>query len=260
MKDNESSKAEPTLHTTRDGSHTLYSERFDQFYHNPNGAVAESKHVFFDSTDIVERLAHDIDMTILEIGFGTGLNLLLLADLHRKLNSISQVIFQSIEAYPVTPEKARLFNFGEYLDHPELGKSLSDIFGALKFGQNEFTISDHIQLHLFYGLFKDFEVPDLLANYIFHDAFSPGVNLDLWTGEVFQKLKSCSHPDVMLTTYGAASKARGAMSWAGWNVARAQGALGKREMTIASLSPEKLSHLKRVNEKRLAKRYETGDF
>lgn len=260
MKQREASKPEPRLHTTRDGSHTLFSKQFDQYYHNPNGAVAESKHVFFRSTDIKEQLARHKDLTILEIGFGTGLNLLLLFDLHQKLNSNSRVIFQSIEAFPISSEIARTFNFGEYMDHPEQAHSLPEIFDVLKPGQNKFSFSDHIQLRVFYGFFKDFEVTDLNADYIFHDAFSPGVNPDLWTGNMFQKLKTHSHPEGMLTTYCAASKARGAMSWAGWHVARAQGALGKREMTVASLLPKKLSHLKRVNEERLSKRYETGDF
>jgi tRNA U34 5-methylaminomethyl-2-thiouridine-forming methyltransferase MnmC len=74
------------------------------------------------------------------------------------------------------------------------------------------------------------------------------------------RLKKYSNPNAMLTTYCAASRARGAMAWAGWHVARAPGALGKREMTIASLNPDGLKEFKRVNEERLAKRYVRDDF
>lgn len=77
---------------------------------------------------------------------------------------------------------------------------------------------------------------------------------------MFQKLKKWSNPNALISTYCAASKARGAMAWPGWKVTRAQGALGKREMTLASLTSKPLAHLKRVNEERLAQRYEEGDF
>ncbi len=40
---------------TRDGSHTVYSPQFDQHYHNPNGAVAESRYVFFKQNGLSEK-------------------------------------------------------------------------------------------------------------------------------------------------------------------------------------------------------------
>jgi hypothetical protein len=50
------------------------------------------------------------------------------------------------------------------------------------------------------------------------------------------------------------------MAWAGWFIARVPGTLGKREMTLASLNPDLLQPYRRVNEKRLAERYELGEF
>ncbi|MDZ7772376.1 MAG: MnmC family methyltransferase [Balneolaceae bacterium] len=98
------------------------------------------------------------------------------------------------------------------------------------------------------------------ADFIFHDPFSPDVNPELWTGEVFSKLLAWSAPSAVLATYCAASAARGAMCWAGWKVARAPGALGKREMSLASPDASMLEGFERVNEERLAARYEAGDF
>ena len=51
-----------------------------------------------------------------------------------------------------------------------------------------------------------------------------------------------------------------ALAKSGWFVAKAPGALGKREMTVASLEKKKISHLKRINEPRLIERYDRGDF
>jgi tRNA U34 5-methylaminomethyl-2-thiouridine-forming methyltransferase MnmC len=118
----------------------------------------------------------------------------------------------------------------------------------------------NLELYLFHGFFNDFKANALSADFIFHDAFSPEVNEELWTDTAFKKLAGLSHDETVLTTYCAASKARAAMCATGWYAAKARGALGKREMTIASRSKEKLSKFKRLNENRLAERYKKGDF
>lgn len=250
----------PDLKITKDGSHTLYSYRFNQHYHNPNGAVAESKHNFFETNGLYDALKTESELTILEVGFGTGLNLLLLMDALIEFNSSARVRYHTIEAFPIDAETAAEFNFEGYLTNPELAEKIPPIFEKLEKGLNSFQMTDHLEVFVFKGFFKDFTDQDLKADYIFHDAFSPEVNEELWAGETFKKLKELSGPNAILTTYSAASKAKGAMAWAGWKIAKAQGALGKREMTVASLNADRLTGLERANEEHLAKRYEQGDF
>lgn len=250
----------PEIKETRDGSHTLYSPQFGQHYHHPNGAVAESRHVFFEQSKLLNDLKKSDPITILEVGFGTGLNLLLLMDYCLDLNSDSVIHFYSIEGFPIKADTAQKLNYREYLHHPELADHLPALFNHLSDGINECHLSDNVTLHLFKGLFKDFHPENLQVDYIFHDAFSPDVNPELWTGETFKKLDEVSNPDTVLTTYCAASKAQGALAWAGWNVAKTQGALGKREMIIASPGEKPLSDFKRIHEKRYARRYHDGDF
>lgn len=250
----------PKIETTGDGSHTLYSQQFEQHYHNPNGAVAESKHNFFEVNGLYEALAERDAITILEVGFGTGLNLLLLADYLQQHALGTTVTYHSIEAYPVDAKTAAGFNFGQHLQTPPLADLLPDIFRALTPGDNTFDVGAGIEAHIFYGLFDDFEAENLQADFIFHDAFSPGVNPALWTAATFARLLEWSAPDALLTTYSAASRAKGAMAAAGWHLATTRGALGKREMTVASPSPEALVSYTSVNTERLARRYEGGDF
>ena len=250
------------IHQTKDGSSTLYSNRFEQFYHNPNGAASESLHVFFETSGLIPFLDSADSLTVLEIGFGTGLNFLLLLDvlLQKKINI--PVEFWSVEAFPVDQQTASEFTFEDHLKHPELNQLLPEVFGNLKSGLNQFQPLDDldVRLNLFYGQFDDFDPKNLKADFIFHDPFSPEVNEELWTAETFEKLASFSNSEAVLATYCAASKARGAMCASDWKVARSRGALGKREMTVASLSEEKLVNFKRVNEERLAERYRSGDF
>ncbi|WP_103665453.1 tRNA (5-methylaminomethyl-2-thiouridine)(34)-methyltransferase MnmD [Gracilimonas amylolytica] len=250
------------IHTTKDGSSTLFSEKFDQYYHNPNGAASESLYVFFEQSGLFRSLEKSDSLTVLEIGFGTGLNFLLLAD-HLKQNHIqTSVDFYSVEAYPISKETATDINFTDHISDPEITDALPQIFDSLKPGMNTFQPFDDLELslHLFNGFFEDFNPSKLSADFIFHDAFSPEVNAELWSDETFNKLAGYSHSDTILTTYCAASKARAAMCVANWYVAKTRGALGKREMTIASRSEEKLNDFKRLNESRLAERYLNGDF
>jgi len=250
----------PEIATTKDGSHTLFSHRFNQHYHNPNGAVAESKHNFFEANGLYRRLQKPEPITVLEVGFGTGLNLLLMLDALSDPDAKASVHYVTIEAWPIEPETARRFNFGEHISHPEQARDIVEIFESLQKGENHFELSPRLKATVFYGLFNDFQANDLKANFIFHDAFSPEVNEELWTGETFQKLAGLSAPDVVMTTYSAASKAKGAMAWAGWKLAKTEGALGKREMTVAALDAKMLKEMERVDEVRLAKRYRENDF
>lgn len=251
---------ESELVLTRDGSHTVYSPRFDQHYHNPNGAIAESRYVFFEQTGLLEDLKNRDTITILEIGFGTGLNLMLLLDYCLSQNSQTQINYYTVEAFPLPPEMIAGLNYEEHLEHPEISAEVADIFRELERGMNRFSLHERISVHLFNGFFEDFPQLDMGTQYVFHDAFSPDVNADLWRGEVFKKIAGLSAEDVILSTYCAASGAKGAMAWAGWKLAKSRGALGKREMTLAALTPERLDNFERIDEERLSKRYERGDF
>ncbi len=251
---------------TKDGSNTAYSTRFNQHYHNPNGAVAESMHVFFDSLKIESRLLKDNEINIFETGFGTGLNFFLLLSLRQNLESNSHVRYFSVESNPITTAEAIIINSEQVQNLEFSNEIVNKVFNTLNRneGLSKPDISENIAVEIFHGKFSQIEEkkPDFKANYIFHDPFSPDVNPELWTVPVFKKLASVSGRNVLLATYCAASKARAAMAAAGWSVVRAPGALGKREMSIAALNPEILNNpaWKRVNEKRLVERFYPDHF
>lgn len=252
----------PRHFVTKDGSSTFYSNTFEQYYHNPNGSVSESKYIFYEASGLADEINKKESISIFEIGFGTGLNLLLLLDYYLKTGSNAKVVFHSVEAYPLIFEEAQQLDFGEVSADKKLTEILTSIFKNLHTGLNiihPFS-NNNIELRLFIGKFSDFSLEGIQADYIFQDAFSPEVNEELWTVETFQKLSSVSKNEGLLTTYCASSKARASMAVAGWKIAKKRGALGKREMTIASLMDSKLQGLKKVNEERLIERFNNGDF
>lgn len=253
------------IEISKDGSHTLYSETQGSYYHNPNGAVDESLHVYFEQSGIVRALKEHLPVSVMEIGFGTGLNLLLLANLARKLESKSAISFTSVEAYPISPDEANQLNYARFVDHPQLFDELLAIFPGLHSGTDVITLKNvgSVQAQVHRCTFDDFELgahhPEPFTH-ILHDPFDPVVSPELWTPSVFERLRLLSGDEAVLVTYGASSRARAAMAVGGWFVARAQGALGKREMTVASLAESRLEGLKRLNEQRLRDRWQAGEF
>ena len=207
-------------------------------------------------------ISNPTSLTIFEVGFGTGLNfLLLLYHVLGKQYSFP-IHFYSVEAFPIDVHTAKKLNYGSILQNPELGKALIPIFDQLKAGENHsipFPQRD-IHLHLFIQPFSKIESIKHATDFIFHDPFSPKVNHELWTVDTFLKLSSFSTPNAVLSTYCAASKARAAMAKAGWYVAKTRGALGKREMTVAFKSGSLLSSFKRVNETGLFERWDKNEF
>lgn len=252
----------PEVRRSKDGSTTLYSPQFDQLYHNPNGAWSESRHVFFDLPGLSDDIRSGKALNIIEVGFGSGLNFILLADLMKQFAHVQPVHYYSVEAYPLGKEAAEGIDLSDHLMHPELNELLPGLFESIQAGMNNLqpVESLDLHLHLYSGFFSDWPLSGLKADYIFQDAFSPQANPELWTTQVFEKLIGNAAPGAILSTYCAASKARAAMAAAGWKVAREQGALGKREMTLASPSASALEGKKRVNEKRLIERLHSGDF
>ncbi|TVQ65584.1 MAG: hypothetical protein EA360_09060 [Balneolaceae bacterium] len=253
----------PEIRTTGDGSTTLFSEQFSQHYHNPNGAVAESLHLFFETTGMITDIQNQKPLRLFETGFGTGLNLLLFVNLLEIYGYRSNAQLYSIEAWPVTSKTARQFSFGKHESLNRFKPVLNNIFSTVSSGWNRFEVTANCTLNLYIGTLADFFLDETeigLVDYFLHDPFSPEVNAELWQAEVFREFHSMASSRAVLGTYCAASSARAAMASAGWFVARAPGALGKREMTLASTDPKKLDPWKRVDEKRLSERLLRGDF
>jgi tRNA U34 5-methylaminomethyl-2-thiouridine-forming methyltransferase MnmC len=253
---------EPTfeIQLTGDGSHTLYSSLFGQQYHDTNGAIDESRHVFLKYSGFDNRIRNNEDIHILEIGFGTGLNLLLVADAIIASGSSSRVLFTSIEGFPLDPVTAALLNHPTCLPTIENPNVLETIFSESKPGFNTFHILPNLELNLFIGMYDTFEYPKHPIDVVFFDAFSPKANPELWVWSVFNDLLEHAAPGCVLSTYCAAVSARAAMCYAGWNVARGPGFKTRREMTIASNDASKLEPYPKINEKRYIERYANGEF
>ena len=91
---------------THDGSTTIHIEEWDECYHSKFGAIQEAQHVFIKNG---LSLFENKTVSILEIGFGTGLNAFITFLESQKLNQI--IDYVGVEAYPVSPEEMLLMNY-----------------------------------------------------------------------------------------------------------------------------------------------------
>ncbi len=226
-----------TLLKTGDGSFTLQLSEWDEQYHSKHGAIAEALHVF-----IKEGLNHwcfrnsSTEVSILEIGFGTGLNCFLTFLESERVGL--RVNYTGVEGFPLTAWEAESLNYPSTLTHlygvGNLGK-IEKIFSSL----HHFPWGKEVAIAPYFSLTKEqkkfSEITDeSLFNIIYFDAFGIRVQPELWTESIFQKMYDALKPSGILVTYAANGKARRAMQAVGFSVERLQGPPGKKEMLRAA--------------------------
>jgi len=100
---------------TTDGSNTIYNPQVGEHYHSTHGALQESRHVFINAGLLyfLAQVQEAPEISILEVGFGTGLNFLLSAEVctDRKID----LDYTGIEAYPLSPEMIGETGYGQYV-------------------------------------------------------------------------------------------------------------------------------------------------
>lgn len=207
--------------TTKDGSTTIHLPDWNENYHSKHGAIQEAYHVFINNGF---SLFSGKPISILEIGFGTGLNAFI-TFIEAQKNHQS-VHYTSVEAYPVSYDEALKMNFVEQID-----KNKSTVFDLIhKSAWNEVVpISEDFTLvkrEQFFQDINDKESFDL----IYFDAFGFRVQPELWSELIFNKMYDALKPGGILVTYACRTSIKNAMLQAGFKVEKLVGPPGKREM------------------------------
>lgn len=218
-----------SIEVTGDGSHTVRSESFQATYHSVHGALNESRHVFIRS-----GLEPYIDLhpakpvRIIEIGLGTGLNCLL-AMLLTRLKGIP-LYYTGTELYPLSSDVVRRLNYPHALSLDPHDETLFQRFHLEEAFSTNGTA--HFHFRKWVGDFLEYldgEVFDV----VFHDAFAPEVQPELWDEACFNKIYALTLPGAVLVTYCAKGVVRRTLERCGFKVDRLPGPPGKREMIYA---------------------------
>ncbi|MCY4158820.1 MAG: tRNA (5-methylaminomethyl-2-thiouridine)(34)-methyltransferase MnmD [Bacteroidetes bacterium] len=221
--------------TTNDGSRTLYSNRYQQSFHSVHGALTESKHVFVDGAKIEDLFRSKPTATILEIGFGTGLNWLLTSSL--ALERQIQLTYNALDQQIPTANLLSRLNYGSLVEATSLNALLikwrNAFHNKIPDGVYQLKHEHDSVLQLFIGEATEVNLPTLAYDRIYLDAFDPTMNPGLWKIEFIQQLYDSLLDGGCLTTYSAAGHVRRALEGSGFSVIRRPGPPGKREVLAA---------------------------
>ena len=212
------------IRITGDGSHTLYVQALDEHYHSRFGALTESKHIFIDA-----GLAslNSKNVSILEVGFGTGLNALLTA-IHARDNQIT-VHYVTLEKYPLDPSLLSRLNYS--LMTGTGGRELFDAIHNARW-EKPVTLTPWFTLEKRMMDLTSMNVEGLY-DLIYFDAFGPGKQPEMWTREVMQKVTAVTHPGTVFVTYSVKGELKRILKDLGFEVTLLPGPPGKRVMTRA---------------------------
>ena len=208
---------------TEDGSHTIYLPEMDEHYHSVHGAIQESVHIYIGQGLMqIEKK----EISVLEIGFGTGLNAYLTYCFAQERNI--SVNYLSLEKYPLTETEYLQLNYPESIFPKnslvfeqmhradwDLNQEISSIFWLKK-----------VKADLLTYQFNSEPQFDL----VYYDAFAPGKQPEMWTDEVLHKVAESVKDGGILVTYCAKGTVRRAFSAAGFFMERMPGPTGKKEI------------------------------
>lgn len=215
---------------TSDGSSTIFLPELQETYHSKHGAILEANHVFIKSgLEYWIEKHQEINLTILEIGLGTGLNCFITFLENEKLNK--NIDYVGIEGFPITIDEALQLNYTDALKATN-SKSVFEAIHRLPWEQKNSLSSN-------FSLTKRLEkIENTIDNnsfdLIYFDAFGARVQPELWTEIIFEKMFNALKKNGILVTYAAKGSVRRAMQAVGFQTERLAGPPGKREMLRAT--------------------------
>jgi tRNA U34 5-methylaminomethyl-2-thiouridine-forming methyltransferase MnmC len=220
--------------TTKDGSHSLFSEEYQEIYHSGNGAIQESTHVFIKSGfDYAAQnfLLHapDNKLKIFEVGFGTGLNGLLTIIAAQKQGV--EIYYETIELYPVPLEVVKELNYTQLLESEKYRPPFHSMH--LSAWGVEHSITPYFLFKKSQDSLLNFYPAERAFHVIYFDAFAPENQPEMWTAEVMRKLYQALLPKGILVSYCSKSAFRKTLAEVGFTVEKLPGPHGKREMIRA---------------------------
>lgn len=209
---------------TDDGSPTLFHSGTGEHYHSVFGAVTESAHVFINAG---LKYCLKKEISILEVGFGTGLNALL--TLIEAEKSARTVFYHSIELYPLDQKYAEALDYNSFTGKKYAGL-IKDIHNVP--WETEIKITNYFSLKKIYADASKINLIDLY-DVTYFDAFSPEKQPELWTDEMFLKIFNHLNIGGILTTYCSKGTVKRALRNAGFQVFILPGPHGKRHIIRA---------------------------
>jgi tRNA U34 5-methylaminomethyl-2-thiouridine-forming methyltransferase MnmC len=213
--------------TTEDGSHSLYHEGLKETYHSFHGALQESLHVFIEKGLRFWRNKSGLpkEVSIFEVGFGTGLNALLAAQF--AIENEVKINFTSLEPFPLALNIINQLNYAQLIDHDKFKTVFEELHAAA--WEKAVEINPYFSIHKVKSKLEDFQTDDKF-DVLFFDAFAPNKQAELWTADLMARCYNLLKESGVFTTYSAKGQLKRDLKSVGFEVETLPGPPGKKEM------------------------------
>ncbi|MBD0405023.1 tRNA (5-methylaminomethyl-2-thiouridine)(34)-methyltransferase MnmD [Flammeovirga sp. EKP202] len=210
---------------TSDGSSSLFNEQLNETYHSNHGALTESRYVFIKSG--WEDVKEGKDKTsILEVGMGTGLNVILMIEQALKHPDHTFHMI-TLEPFPLNEDLIKGLNYTDLLED-ELTSYFKTVHACE--WEKEVAILPNFILTKKKATLQEFEGEENSFDVIFFDAFAPNKQPEVWYVENLTKCFAVNKQEGLFVTYCAKGQLRRDLVSVGYEVERYPGPPGKREM------------------------------
>lgn len=215
--------------TTADGSKTIYNPLVGENYHSKHGALQESIHVFLNSGLRYFLAGTDVQqISVLEVGLGTGLNFLLSADFCTGKNI--RLEHTGIEAYPLGMDMISQTGYNEYVS-PQLWYDFLENYPSSI--NHLVDVNPYIKLKTAHSTLLNFASAELY-DVIYFDAFAALHQPEMWNETAITHTASFLKPGGVFVTYAITGNLKRMLKALGFKIEKAPGAPGKREMLRAT--------------------------
>lgn len=211
------------LYRTDDGSFTLKSNTLGENYHSLHGAWSESMHVYIQH-GLLNKSENE-QLSVLEVGLGTGLNCLL-TQLYKPIGQ--KISYTALEPFPL-PQ--RLVNELLAMQENKIHLDILNKIHATEWSTPT-RLADEFLLLKLQDKFQDFNASESY-DIIYYDAFGAHIQAEMWNEENCMKLFNLLKNNGIVITYCAKGSFKRDMKKAGFILEPLPGPQGKREITRA---------------------------
>jgi tRNA U34 5-methylaminomethyl-2-thiouridine-forming methyltransferase MnmC len=217
---------------TADGSFTVFHPIFNETYHSRTaGAVEESLKKFLYPSGLLQKAKVQDEIAILEIGFGLGYNVAVAVAELWKVNPSLKITYVGLEK-----------ELNPLLEKLELPEPYGEVHKAIteRVLNGEFNFEwGNLNFKLLSGEARE-RIKNLKGiefDSVFHDAFSPKVNCELWTLEFLAEEKRLLKEDGVWVSYSTALPVRRALYELGFYIYNTKPVGRRAPGTLATLKP-----------------------
>ncbi|MGQ7940112.1 bifunctional tRNA (5-methylaminomethyl-2-thiouridine)(34)-methyltransferase MnmD/FAD-dependent 5-carboxymethylaminomethyl-2-thiouridine(34) oxidoreductase MnmC [Paraburkholderia sp. D1E] len=231
----------PAVLAFRDNG-TPFSPLYDDIYHSAVGSLEQAQYVFLRGNALPDRWQGRRIFTVLETGFGMGINFLMTWAAWRDDPArCERLHFVSTEKHPFTQADLQSV-YAATISDPAiatLAQTLADAWPMLVPGSHRLEFEGgRIVLTLVFGDAGE-TLPNLRlrADAFYLDGFAPAKNPEIWTPAIFKALARMAGEGATFSTYTSAGDIKRALTQCGFEYRKVDGFGWKRAMLVGHFAP-----------------------